>query len=249
MKNITRLVYKYRYVLPLLLIIPIIAGVSFKRIMDKTVKKRRFPVEYLVIHYTANTNPGSDAEANAYYLRNKHRAGTHYCIDDQEIIQCTDEQNVAYAIGDKTWFGFVPKPWFINPKGGRKVLNNNSLNYEMCLGGGRNDTIIIETTAQQIGFQIVKYGFYDKNGVPDLGRVLRHHDITGKYCPKFNYIDPITGKFNENYWDQEKEDISFWKFKLRVKYWAEFHLKRLGKIKPTTKDAIPQPTLQKTGTW
>ena len=59
MKNITRLVYKYRYVLPLLLIIPIIAGVSFKRIMDKTVKKRRFPVEYLVIHYTANTKPVS----------------------------------------------------------------------------------------------------------------------------------------------------------------------------------------------
>lgn len=237
-----RLIYKYRYILPLLLIIPLVAGISFRRIMDKTVKKRKDRVEYLVIHYTANTNPGSDAEANAYYLKNKRKAGTHYCVDDQETVQCTDEENVAYAVGDKKWFGFIPKLWLKN-----KVTNNNSLNYEMCLGGGRNDTIIIETTAQQAGFQMVKYGFYDKDGIPDMCRVVRHHDVTGKYCPKFNYIDPANGKFNENYWDQAKEDASFWKFKLRVKYWAEFHLKRLNKIKQ--KDAVPQLSSHKAGTW
>ena len=199
--------------------------------MDRTVKKRRLPIEYLVVHYTANLNAGADAEANAYYLRNKERAGTHYCIDDHETVQCTDEGNVAYAVGDRKWFKFIPKPWFINAKGGRKVLNHNSLSYEMCLGGDRNDSIIIELTAQQMGYQMVAKGFYDKNGVPDLGRLVRHHDITGKWCPKFNYINPATGKPDNNYWDQAKEDASFWKFKMRVKYWAEYHLQRIGKLK------------------
>lgn len=243
--KLTRVIHKYRYVLPLIFILPIIAGISFKRIMDKTVKKRKMSIEYLVVHYTANLNPGADATANAQYLRNKERAGTHYCIDDVETVQCTDEHNVAYAVGDRKWFKFIPKPWFVNAKGGRKILNHNSLSYEMCLGGGRNDSIIIEQTAQQMGYQMVSKGFYS-NGVPDMGRIVRHHDVTGKWCPKFNYINPITGQPDNNYWDQAKEDAAFWKFKMRVKYWAEFHLKRIGKLKEINS---PSKTNLPPATW
>ena len=159
---------------------------NFTRIIDKTVKHRTEPVEFLIVHYTANLHPGADASANAYYLRRKHNAGCHYCIDDKEIVQCTDEENVAYAVGDRKWRGFIPTPWYAG-----KIRNNNSINFEMCLGGNRNDSLIMDSTAQLIGHRMVMYGL-------DLSRVVRHHDVSGKHCPKFNY--------DQSDWNQIRED-------------------------------------------
>lgn len=193
------------------IIIPFAMSVSFYKIMDRTVKKRRDNIEFLVIHYTANPNPGADARMNATYLRNKEGAGTHYCIDDREIVQCTDERNIAYAVGDRKWFGFIPKPWLTN-----KIRNNNSLSFEMCLGGGRNDSLIIETTAQQIGWQLVNKGL-------DISRVVRHYDVSGKHCPRFYYADKN--------WDQAKEDRAFYLFKQKVIKYQMIHLEEKKKRK------------------
>ena len=189
--------------------------------MDKTVKKRSMPVEFLVVHWTANTHSGADARANAYYLRNKRGAGTHYCIDDEDIIQCTDEQNVAYAVGDRRWRGFDPKSWYKN-----KIFNNNSINFEMCLGGDRNDSIIIDWTAQMIGKRLVTYGL-------DLSRVVRHHDVSGKPCPRFCY--------NTDGYDQIKEDSAFSKFKQLVEYYHQYHLvrKQIWKDTNVWQDSVP----------
>ena len=199
----------------------IISMISFRKILDNTKKQRNRSIEYIVIHYTANLGENADAEANAKYLQKKRQAGTHYCVDDTEILQCTEEHNVAYAVGDRHWFGFIPKPWLKS-----KILNNNSLSYEMCLGGGRNDSLILEMTAQSVGWQLINKGFYNSKYEVDLGRVVRHHDVTGKHCPKFSYINPKTGKPDVNYWDQKLEDGLFWKFKQRVKFYAEMHLNR-----------------------
>jgi N-acetylmuramoyl-L-alanine amidase CwlA len=217
-QKVLRWINKYRFViLFLFIVVPLVMSVSFYRIMDKTVKKRRDRIEFLVVHYTANFNTGADARANATYLRNKESAGTHYCIDDKEIIQCTDEENVAYAVGDKKWRGFVPKPWLSN-----KIRNNNSLSFEMCLGGGRNDSLIIETTAQQLGWQLVNKGL-------DISRVVRHHDVTGKHCPKFFYT--------EKNWDQAKEDREFYLFKLKVLKYQKMHLDEKERRKAQEKNS------------
>lgn len=196
-----------------------ISSVSFKKIFDKHTRKRREKIEYIVVHYTANLHPKASAEANARYLQRTRNAGCHYAIDDEEIVQCVPENRVAFAVGDRKWLGFIPKPWH---KG--KIFNENSLSFEMCLGGGRNDSLIIDETAQRVAWQL-----YDKNlyfgsiikkedgcnyikKVPDLGRVVRHHDVTGKYCPKFYY--------NQE-WNQKLEDAFFYKFKMKVKYYFE----------------------------
>lgn len=188
----------------LFVVVPLALTVSFVKIMDKTVKKRRDRIEFLVVHYTANPNPGADARMNAIYLRNKRGAGTHYCIDDKEIVQCTDESNVAYAVGDRKWFGFIPKPWLHN-----RIRNNNSLSFEMCLGGGRSDSLIVDITAQQLGWQLVNKGL-------DISRVVRHHDVSGKHCPRFYYMD--------DKWDQTKEDKAFIEFKKKVVFYQKIHL-------------------------
>lgn len=214
MRKLKNLILK-NPVIPLTMILSAFAlSVCFVQILDRTKIRRKKPIEYIIVHYTANNSSGADATMNAIYLQRKRAAGTHYCIDDEYdgegIIQCTKEENVAYAIGDRYWSGFKPKPWLINSNGSRKVLNNNSLSYEMCLGGGRNDSTIIERTAQQIGWQLVNKGL-------DISRVLRHHDVTGKPCPKFFY--------NEN-WNEAKEDSCFNEFKKKVQFYQTIHLIR-----------------------
>ena len=196
-----------------------IGGVSFRQILDRNTRKRKDKIEYIVVHYTANLHPKADAEMNARYLQRTRNAGCHYAIDDDEIIQCVPENEVAFAVGDRKWLGFIPKPWL---KG--KVFNENSISYEMCLGGGRNDSLIIDITAQSVAWQVLNKGFfryesvpvwnssdnrqvYVTRKVPDLGRIVRHHDVSGKQCPKFYYNDP---------WNQAKENKAFYKFKLLV---------------------------------
>lgn len=214
-------VKKYRMYFILAMIMLLVGGVSFTRIMDRMVKHRRMPVEFLVVHWTANTSSGADARANAYYLRNKRNAGTHYCIDDKEIVQCTDEQNIAYAVGDPKWFRFVPKPWYAG-----KIYNNNSISFEMCLGGDRNDSIVMDWTAQLIGKRLVTYGL-------DMSRVVRHHDVSGKHCPKFCY--------RESEWNQVKEDSSFTEFKKIVERYYQINMFRKQIWKQTNEwvDTIP----------
>lgn len=204
-------VTSHKLLVVLIIMIPLMLSVSFVKIMDLTVKKRNKKIEYLVVHYTANFAPGANARMNAYYLRKKSNAGTHYCIDDEEIIQCTDEQNVAYAVADRKWLGFVPKFWLKD-----KIRNNNSLSFEMCLGGGRNDSLIIDRTAQMLGWQLVNKGL-------DLSRVVRHHDVSGKHCPRFHYMDPA--------WNQKREDATFTKFKVTVNRYYQYHLARKNMLK------------------
>lgn len=198
----------------ILVLIVFAGGASFRKIFDNHTRKRKEKIEYIVVHYTANTHSGADAEANALYLKKKRNAGCHYIIDDNETIQCVPEDRVAFAVGDRKWLGFIPKPWY---KG--KIFNENSLSYEMCLGGGRNDSLIVDQTAKYVAWQL-----YDKSmfhgdtitivgtkyirKVPDLGRVVRHHDVSGKHCPRFFYSD--------SNWNQEKEDKAFFRFKKKV---------------------------------
>jgi N-acetylmuramoyl-L-alanine amidase CwlA len=197
-------------------------AISFKQILDRTQRHRTKKIEYLVVHWTANTHPGADASANAYYLRNKKNAGTHYCIDDEDIYQCTLDKNVAYAVGGPMWRGFSPKFWLAG-----KILNNNSLSFEMCLGGGRNDSIIIDWTASLMGKKLVEYGL-------DVSRIVRHHDANGKPCPRFMYA--TTDK-----WDQVREDSAFLEFRKKVDHYYQINLFRKKIWKETREwiDTIP----------
>lgn len=216
-----------------------VGGVSFKQILDKHSRPRKQKIEYIVVHYTANLNPGADAEMNARYLRNKKPAGAHYIIDDdpdlnEGVIIGVPEGRVAYSVGDKKWFGFVPNPWH---KG--KIFNENSLSFEMCLGGGRNDSLIVERTAMFVAWQLIDKSLYSSeikviNGktfvkkIPDLGRVVRHHDVSGKYCPKFYYKDKE--------WNEAKENRAFYIFKLKVEKYFNARLKYDRDLKKTSAD-------------
>lgn len=223
MKTLFNHLVKNKHAYGLLIVLMIFAGgVSFRKIMDKHTRLRKKNVEFIVIHYTANLRKGADAAANAKYLQKSERAGCHYAIDDVEVIQCVPEDHVAYAVGDKKWLGFIPKPWYDN-----KIKNENSISFEMCLGGGRNDSLIIDKTAQYVAWQLLNKSLYSskvvqKDGqeyiakIPDLSRVVRHHDVSGKHCPKFNY---------NGEWDQAAENREFAKFKRLVENYFSRYVK------------------------
>lgn len=199
---------KVKLILLLLAIVISVLFFSFRRIPDEDTRPRRSDIKFIVVHYTANLDDGADAEANAKYLKRMKNVGCHYAIDDVEVIQCVSEDSVAYAIGDRRWSGFIPKSWY-----DKKINNDNSISYEMCLGGGRDDSKIIDVTARLIAEQLYNRKFYlqvnnDGPLIPDLSRVVRHHDVSGKHCPRFNY--------NDSRWNQKKEDISFSDFKKLV---------------------------------
>jgi N-acetylmuramoyl-L-alanine amidase CwlA len=233
---------RLKYILGLVLLI-FIGGVSFKQILDRHSRPRKSKIEYIVVHYTANPNPGADAEMNARYLQKKREAGAHYIIDDdpdinEGVIVGVPESRVAYSVGDKKWFGFVPNPWH---KG--KIFNENSLSFEMCLGGGRNDSLIIERTAMFVAWQLINKSLYTSetkivNGVtftrkiPDLGRVVRHHDVSGKQCPRFYYKDKE--------WNEAKENRAFYIFKMKVEKYFNVRFKYDRNVKKSAADlAIP----------
>lgn len=233
---------RLKYILGLILFI-FVGGVSFKQILDRSSRPRKGKIEYIVVHYTANINPGADAVMNAKYLQKKEKAGAHYIIDDNSdlnegVIIGVPEGRVAYSVGDRKWFGFVPNPWH---KG--KIFNENSLSFEMCLGGGRNDSLIVERTAMFVAWQLIDKSLYHSDSIqvngkkyfrkiPDLGRVVRHHDVSGKYCPKFYYKDKE--------WNESRENRAFYIFKLKVEKYFNIRLKYDRELKKTSAD-LPIP--------
>lgn len=171
--------------------------------------------EYIGIHFTACPCKYGDATSVAGFLMRKRNAGAHYVVDDSLIIQTALEDWAVPAVGGRNWKGFEPKNRL-----DERVTNANSINYEMCLGWERDNERIVDVTAAAAAYQMVNKGL-------DIGSVVRHHDVRGKYCPFFGsvllteeqwlvyYKNPVGSGF----WNQAYEDRMFYRFKLLVQYY------------------------------
>ena len=178
--------------------------------------------EWICIHYTAAPCKYGDAKSVAGFLLRKRNAGAHYVVDDSLIIQTALEDWAVPAVGGRNWRGFEPKNDL-----NKKVTNANSINYEMCLGFQRDNERIIEVTAAAAAYQMVNKGL-------DIGAIVRHHDVRGKFCPFFGsvllsekqwlvfYKNPVGSGF----WNQEYENRQFYRFKLLVQYYHNQQLIR-----------------------
>lgn len=137
---------------------------------------RTVPIEYIVVHYTANR--GDTAKNNAdYFARQKTGTSAHYFVDEDEVWQSVAEGDTAYHCGSKD-------P--IHPY----CRNSNSLGVEMCDSVGAVPEAVRERTAALVRDLMEKYG------IP-VERVLRHYDVTGKRCPA-PWVD------NSSEWDEFK---------------------------------------------
>lgn len=139
----------------------------------------------VVAHWTANTRKGADAQANRSYFNGSAMfASAHYIIDDQRIIQCIPDNEVAYHVGANKY-----RPDGDRIRGESSLTPNYFLiGFEMCVNEDGDWEKTYQHAVALAAHLLRKYRFT----ITDL---YRHHDITGKDCPKMMLTASAWSKF------------------------------------------------------
>ena len=116
--------------------------------------------EFIIVH-----NTGNDASAKneiTYMKNNDNKVSFHWAVDDIEARQGIEENRNTWNAGDGT-----------NGKGNRKGIA-----VEICYSKSGGDRFIqAEKNAVKLIVSILKkYGW-------GIGKVTKHQDYNGKYCP------------------------------------------------------------------
>lgn len=171
---------------------------------------RSGPVEYIVIHYTSNQ--GDTAKNNAdYFAREKVGASAHYFCDENEIWQSVKDTDTAWHCGAKT---------YRHPE----CRNANSIGVEICMNDKKGNVRqgSIATAAELVRYLMQRYG------VP-VDRVIRHYDVTGKYCPGPMVDDPALWTAFQQSLTQTEDDSVRYKYYDDMPDWAKPTVSKLVK--------------------
>ena len=171
---------------------------------------RSGPVEYIVIHYTSNQ--GDTAKNNAdYFAREKVGASAHYFCDENEIWQSGKDTDTAWHCGAKT---------YRHPE----CRNANSIGVEICMNDKKGNVRqgSIATAAELVRYLMQRYG------VP-VDRVIRHYDVTGKYCPGPMVDDPALWAAFKQSLTQTEDDSVRYKYYDDMPDWAKPTVSKLVK--------------------
>ena len=153
-------------------------------------KGRTQPVEYIVVHYTANT--GDTAQNNLdYFARTKTGTSAHYFVDENEVCQSVQDTDVAWHCGSN------------NPRH-PYCRNANSIGVEMCNSVGSVPEAVRDRTAAFVRQKMKEYGI-------DSSHVLRHYDVTGKRCPA-PWVDNPAEWMEFKKMLEEDDDMSYEQF-------------------------------------
>ena len=181
-------------------------------------KGRTQPVEYIVVHYTANT--GDTAQNNLdYFARTKTGTSAHYFVDENEVCQSVQDTDVAWHCGSK------------NPRH-PYCRNANSIGIEMCNSVGGVPEAVRDRTADFVRQKMKEYGI-------DSSHVLRHYDVTGKRCPA-PWVDNPAEWMEFKKMLEEDDDMSYEQFEQYMnRYLTERNAKPADDwAKPYIQDAI-----------
>jgi len=131
-------------------------------------KGRKQPIQFIVVHYTANN--GDRAQGNGNYFAQANRnASAHYFVDENEIVQSVKDNDTAWHCGAKS---------YKHPK----CRNDNSIGVEMCSEKDDKGQYYINEQTQNTAIKLIKV-LMEKYNIP-IENVLRHYDVTGKMCPE-----------------------------------------------------------------
>jgi N-acetyl-anhydromuramyl-L-alanine amidase AmpD len=135
-------------------------------------------IKGIVVHYTAN--PGASAIDNRDYfegLKDSHttQASSNFIIGlEGEIIQCVPTWEVAYASNER---------------------NIDTVSIECCHPdeSGKFNDETYRSMVQLCAWLCMKFELNEDD-------IIRHHDVTGKNCPKY-FVE------NEEAWKKFKKDV------------------------------------------
>ena len=148
-----------------------INGIKIKKdIINKNYSKGVYTSpSYIVIHDTDNRDKGANAKANRDYFANHNhaKASAHYVVDEGNIIQALEDN----------WLG-----WHAGDGKNSSVGNRNSIAIELAVNKDNDFNKTLKN-----GIELTKY-LMKKHNIP-AENVIRHHDVTGKICPKIMMKD------------------------------------------------------------
>lgn len=177
-------------------------------ITDQILSKNRpfrklTALKAIIIHWTANTNKGANALANARYFNSdqyltkkngekvKISASAHYVVDDKQIIRCIPDDEVGYHVGSKAGYKEIIYTEIGIPRSARP--NDYMIGIEMCVNSDSDFSVTHQNTIELTRYLLKAHNLTTAN-------VFRHFDITGKDCPKM--------MLDEEIWQQFKREIN-----------------------------------------
>jgi N-acetylmuramoyl-L-alanine amidase len=169
-------------------------------------KKKLIKLKGIVIHWTANTNPGADAVANRnYFNTTTNWASTHYIVDDKQIIRCIPDDEIGYHVGSSNYTRLAE-----SLRENRYTPNYFLLGIEMCVNRDGDWDKTYSSTVELAAYLLKKHGLTADN-------LYRHYDITGKDCPRM-FIE-------EAAWNEFKAKVASELHKIRIMVdWKDLQL-------------------------
>lgn len=138
-------------------------------------------IKYIVIHDTANTGKGADADAHyKLFDREDRGASAHYFVDDKQILRVIRDIEKSWHCGDG--------------HGKYGITNENSIGIEMCINSDGDFTKTYKNTIDLVKYLMGKYNI-------SIDRVVRHYDASRKSCPNSWF------KNNWEKWNNFKSDL------------------------------------------
>lgn len=183
-------------------------------------------IKYIVIHYTA-VDGDHDENNAAYSHRTVLKVSAHYYVDDDSITQSVPDNYIAWAVGGSRYNDYKTTG---GAKYYLKCTNANSISIELC--DTNKNGIFYPTPATIANAVEFTKVLMKKYNIP-AENVIRHFDVTGKYCPAY-WCKSTT---NNNLWKTE-----FWNKLTEPAYdWSKvfnytYYTKRYSDLAKMTKD-------------
>lgn len=135
-----------------------------KQIQHNYNKGLTIAPKYIVIHETANTAVGANANAHYRYWNRDPEAyaSTHFVVDSNEIYQMLELNQSAWHVGDN--------------KNHSDITNLNSIGIEVAVNAD-GDFSKARQNAIDLTINLMKALNMD------ITQLKRHYDASGKYCP------------------------------------------------------------------
>lgn len=157
-------------------------------------------IKYIVVHWTANTSKGANAEMHhKFYSNQKNGVSAHYTTDSTRIVQSVGDSRAAWTVG-QTVRGTVNYGALDGSSYPDLVTNQNTINIEMCVNSDGD-----WTRTRKITLELVKNLMKRFNIKPT--HVIRHYDA----LRSGNWRKNCPGNMRKNNW------ADWWKFKEELK--------------------------------
>jgi N-acetyl-anhydromuramyl-L-alanine amidase AmpD len=165
--------------------IPISKKISLINFTDKNDIGR---IKFIVIHYFGSLGTAEDV---AQYFYNVFRsASAHYCVDENSIWQCVEDEDIAWHCGDSgigTMKGIVTNSIGIEVRPYKIDLSTVS-------SAGAQDWYFNNETIKNLSELVIM--LMKKYNIP-IENVVRHFDVTAKWCPRPWMGDDINTYYKE----------------------------------------------------